>query len=136
MAKNKKNIISKAMREPGYIPPKEQKVEYKLRKGFTADCHKCGEIFTAHSLLELDCPKCTRKRIRDLAKTVITKVDETFEIRKGNYSIMVRIGKDKSLTIGRNFSFPNGMEFVFKESKKEVVRAIGELLIKASWLSK
>lgn len=76
------------------------------------------------------------KKIGKEQECAIRKVEEVFEIRKGNYSIMVRIGKDKSLTIGRNFSFPNGMEFVFKESKKEVVRAIGELLIKASWLSK
>lgn len=69
-------------------------------------------------------------------ETVITKVDETFEIRKGNYGIVVKINKDGSLTIYRdkNFMFSREMGFVFKESKKEVVRAIGELLIKASWL--
>jgi len=66
-------------------------------------------------------------------ETVITKVDETFEIRKGNYSIVVRINKDKSLSISRDLNCVRD-QFVFKESKKEVVRAIGELLIKASWL--
>lgn len=80
-------------------------------------------------------PHKEKKELKKEPECVIHRVEEVFEIRKGNYSIMVRVNRDKSLTIGRKFEYSTGNEFVFKESKSEVVRAIGELLIKAANLA-
>ena len=66
-------------------------------------------------------------------KTSIHKLSETYRLDNGVYHIFAEVflGTEKRITINTHH---DNREIMFKKSKGEVIKAIGELLIEASKL--
>ncbi len=66
-------------------------------------------------------------------KPVVKVIGTKYLIQKGNYSLAA-IKTDAGITIAKTPTNDKFKEFIFSNSKPEVIKTIGELLIKASEL--